>query len=137
MAHSKTLIERRSTASNLFDWFIYILFGIYALLCIYPFWYMLIYSISDPVKVSAGVYLLPQGFSLFNLQKVFELKGIASAVMMSVLRTAVGTGLTVFACSFLGYLSDGRAAFVDGLFVPYADHHHVCRRGIDIHLSDL
>jgi len=100
MAHSQVLTKRESAASNLFDWFIYILFGIDALLCIYPFWYMLIYSISDPIKVSAGVYLLPRGFSLFNLQKVFELKGIGSAVLISALRTV----LTVFACSFLGYL---------------------------------
>jgi len=65
---------------------------------------MLIYSISDPAQVSAGVYFLPKGLSLFNFQKVFQLKGIVSALVISVLRTVIGTALTVFACSFLGYL---------------------------------
>jgi putative aldouronate transport system permease protein len=89
---------------TLIDFFIYLLLGIFAFLCLYPFWYMLIYSISDPAKVSAGAYLLPKGLNFYNLKEVIQLKGISSAFIISVLRTSIGTFCTIFACSFLGYL---------------------------------
>lgn len=28
-------------------------------LCMYPFWYLIIYSLSDPAQASRGVWLLP------------------------------------------------------------------------------
>lgn len=100
----KGLIFKDSVGTVLFNCLVYLFFGLYTFICIYPFWYMFIYAISDPAKVSTGVYFLPNGVSLYNFQKVFQLKGIVSAFFMSVLRTVVGTVLTVFACSFLGYL---------------------------------
>lgn len=104
MVYNKLSNRKKSAASFFFDCFVYLLFGIYALICIYPFWYMLIYSISDPKLVTTGVYILPKGLSLFNLEKVFNLKDIGPAFIMSIVRTTVGTILTVIACSFLGYL---------------------------------
>lgn len=29
-------------------------------LCMYPFWYLIIYSLSDPAQASRGVWLLPK-----------------------------------------------------------------------------
>ena len=60
-----------------------------ALVCIYPFWYVLCYS---------------SGFTLSNYKEILTLKGFFPALGMSVLRTVVGTGLSVFCCSFLAYL---------------------------------
>jgi putative aldouronate transport system permease protein len=81
-----------------------IVLGLITLLCFYPFWYILVYSLSDATKAQAGVTFWFKGFSLNNFVKVMELKGIGSAVFVSVARTLLGTLLTVFACTFMGYL---------------------------------
>jgi len=95
---------KRTAGSIFWDVVIYVVLGLFALCCLYPFYYLLIYSISDTTQVAKGVTWLPRGFSLYNYQEVFKLKGIAGAFGMSVLRVVVGTCLTIFCCSFLGYL---------------------------------
>ena len=64
--------------------FILILFTI---ICLYPFYYIFIYSISDTIQAQGGVTLLPKGFSLIGYIKVFKLKGMLNGAVISVLRT--------------------------------------------------
>jgi len=78
--------------------------GLLTLLCLYPFWYMLIYSLSDPSEALKGVYIVPRGITMFNIIKVLELKGIGQALLISVLRTISGTAVIVMCCSFLAFL---------------------------------
>ena len=76
-----------------------------ALICIYPFWYVLCYSFSDTTAASVNPPVIhPAGFTLSNYKEILTLKGFFPALGMSVLRTVVGTGLSVFCCSFLAYL---------------------------------
>ena len=95
---------KRSTASVFWDVLIYLVLGLFAICCLYPFYYMFIYSISDTTQVLKGVSLWPRGFTLYNYIEVFKLRGIAQAFGVSVARVVVGTVLTIFGCSFLGYL---------------------------------
>lgn len=81
--------------------FILILFTI---ICLYPFYYIFIYSISDTIQAQGGVTLLPKGFSLIGYIKVFKLKGMLNGAVISVLRTGIGTALTVFCCSLFAYI---------------------------------
>lgn len=74
------------------------------IITIYPFYYIFIYSISDPIEAQKGVYLWPAGFSLEAYQKTISLNGIKDAALVSLGRTVIGTVLTVFACSFFAYL---------------------------------
>lgn len=87
-----------------FDIFNYAFFALLVILCLYPFWYMFVYSISEPSLATKGVTLLPRGFTLFNYKKVMELKGIYNAFFISVMRTVIGTALSVFLNALLGYL---------------------------------
>lgn len=91
-----------------FNIFNYTLLTVFALMCLYPFWYILIYSLSDPQQAAGGVTVWFKGFSLYNFNKVMQLKGIGSSVLVSVARTVIGTGLSVFSCSFMGYLFSKR-----------------------------
>ena len=84
---------RRSRASIFCDVLIYLFLGLFAICCVYPFYYMFIYSISDTTQVMKGVSLWPAGFTLYNYQEVFKLKGIANAFGMSTARVVVGTAL--------------------------------------------
>lgn len=77
----------------------------FTLLCVYPFWYMLIYTLSTPsiADVNTPIFL-PKGFTFFNYREIFKVEGFFHALLISVLRTVTGTCATVFSCSFLGYL---------------------------------
>lgn len=76
---------------------------LFAVTCIYPFYYMLIYSFSDPNE-AYKITILPVGFTLENYKKASAISGIGRAAIISVLRTVIGTVLTVSCCSFFGYL---------------------------------
>ncbi len=73
-------------------------------LCIYPFYYVFIYSISDPAAAQKGLTLIPKELTLSNYAQVFQLSGISGALIVSVLRTIAGTALTIICCSFFAYL---------------------------------
>ena len=67
--------------------------------------YIIIYTFSEgsQVDVKPPVFL-PRGFTLSNYKDIFELNGFFHAVLISVLRTVIGTVASVLSCSFLGYL---------------------------------
>lgn len=96
--------KKTSTADKIFNGVVYAVMILLAFMCFYPFYYVFIYSISDPTLAQQGVTLLPKGFSPINYQKVIQLDGIAQSFMISLARTVFGTAITVVACSFFAYL---------------------------------
>ncbi|MDR0455488.1 MAG: carbohydrate ABC transporter permease [Treponema sp.] len=89
----------------IFDIVNYTIFGVFTLLCILPFYYLFINTISDNDLVKRGlIKLIPRGFHLNNYVQVFKLRGLGQAALISVSRTVGGTGLTVLASAFVGYL---------------------------------
>jgi multiple sugar transport system permease protein/putative aldouronate transport system permease protein len=80
-------------------------FLIFALLCAYPFYYLIINSISaNDVSALGKVRLWPEGVHLSNYSQIFELSGLGNAAMISVARTVIGTVCSVLASAFLGYM---------------------------------
>jgi len=83
----------------------YTMFGIFTLLCVIPFYYLFINTISDNDLVKRGlIRLIPRGFHLNNYVEVFKLRGLGQAAFISLSRTLGGTALTVLASAFVGYL---------------------------------
>ena len=83
----------------------YIIFSIAALICLYPFYYILINTISaNDLSAKGDVLFWPKGFHLHNYTSAFQIPGLLQATLISVLRTVIGTSLTVFACAYLGYM---------------------------------
>jgi putative aldouronate transport system permease protein len=83
----------------------YIGFLIFALLCAYPFYYLIINSISaNDVSALGKVRLWPEGVHVSNYQQILELGGLSGAAMISVARTVIGTASTVLASAFLGFM---------------------------------
>ncbi|WPP43243.1 carbohydrate ABC transporter permease [Paenibacillus hunanensis] len=82
----------------------YTLLSLLLVVTIYPFYYIFIYSISDSFQAQSGVFLWPAGFSLESYKATLQLNGLQDAAIVSVLRTIVGTLLTVLCCSFFAYL---------------------------------
>jgi putative aldouronate transport system permease protein len=79
-------------------------FLIITLICVFPFYYIFINTISNNDLSSAGKILFyPIGIHFGNYIEVFKLKGIGQAALVSVARTVLGTILTLLGSSFLGY----------------------------------
>lgn len=82
----------------------YFFFLCFAFICIYPIYYIFIFSLSSPQEsIRGGIYLIPKGITLFNYISVTKFQGIPSAVIVSISRTILGTAVTVFSCSIFGY----------------------------------
>ena len=80
-------------------------FAIFAIICAYPFYYLIINSISaNDLSASGKVNFLPHGFQLENYVKVFQLNGLGTAAMVSLGRTVIGTICTVLASVYLGFM---------------------------------
>lgn len=87
----------------MFPIFNYAIQIVITLLCIYPFYYIVIYSISDPQQALKGIVLLPRELSFVNYMTIFRLDHIWNSFMVSVLRTVIGTVLTVVCSTWFAY----------------------------------
>lgn len=91
---------RLSTADIIFNVINYSVLGIVLLIILYPLWYILIASVSDPNLVTLGkVSILPKGFTLSGYEKVLEYKdvwiGFRNTIFYTITFTLLSTALTV------------------------------------------
>lgn len=83
----------------------YASFGLFALLCTYPFYYIFINTISaNDISSKGDIIFLPQQMHLHNYSDVFKIPGLWDATVISIARTGIGTLLTVGASAFLGFM---------------------------------
>jgi putative aldouronate transport system permease protein len=96
---------RRTAGDIVFNVINYTFFALFTLVCIFPFYYLFINTISDNQLVALGqVTLLPKGIQFENYIQVLKIEGLAEAALTSVARTVLGTVWTVGGSAFLGYL---------------------------------
>jgi putative aldouronate transport system permease protein len=90
---------------TLFHFINYTVFAVITLICVFPFYYLFINTISNNDLSSRGLVMFyPKGLHFTNYLDVFKIPGLGQAALMSVGRTVIGTVLTVAASAFLGYL---------------------------------
>ncbi|MFD0712077.1 carbohydrate ABC transporter permease [Paenibacillus sp. GCM10027626] len=82
----------------------YLLLSLITFACVYPFYYIFIYSISDPLEASRGLVFLPRGINFDNYKAMLKLPDIYSSFVISVLRAVIGTIVTVFSSSLFAYI---------------------------------
>lgn len=105
-----------------FTIFVYVLLAITLVIVIYPLYFVLVASVSDPTYVNNGTPLLyPMGFTLDGYSRVFADKRIWTGYANTLLYATAGTAVAVFVQIMAGYAlsrSDlpGRGIFM-GLFV--------------------
>ncbi|SDW20433.1 carbohydrate ABC transporter permease [Paenibacillus sp. CF384] len=93
----------KNDSSLVFDVFNYTVQILFTIMCIYPFYYILIYSFSEPQEALKGVLLIPRGFTFVNYTTIFKLDDMLHSFFISVLRTVIGTALTIACCSWFAY----------------------------------
>lgn len=82
----------------------YIIFSLFTLLCFFPFYYLMICTISDNALVEYGrITFWPKGIHFDNYIDVFKIQNLLNSVKISVLRTIIGTVVGVFATSYMAY----------------------------------
>lgn len=99
-------IKKKRTRSDItFNIINYAVFAIITLICVYPFYYMIINTISsNTLSANGDINILPKGIHFENYKQVLKLKGLSLAAGISVARTVLGTACTVFASAYLGYM---------------------------------
>ena len=104
MAKRKNKIKM-SVGDRIISVITYVIYSIFAFVCLYPFYYIAINSVSNNDLSQRGkVILYPLEFHLTNYTQVFQLRGLLNAAKVSVERTVVGTIVTVLVAAFLGYM---------------------------------
>lgn len=98
-------MRRSSKGDRIFQLFNYIHLTSFMIICIFPFYYVIINTISANNLVDMGKILFwPVGIHLSNYLNIIKLPRIGMAFSMSVARTVLGTLFAVFGSSYLGYL---------------------------------
>lgn len=84
-------------------------FVAFTFLCIFPFYYLFINTISDNDLVNRGaITLLPQGIHFQNYLALRNVSDFGDSVWVTVSRTILGTALMVLVSGFAGYLTTKR-----------------------------
>jgi putative aldouronate transport system permease protein len=96
--------EKQSPLDTGINILIYIIFGLFTLLCVFPFYYIFINTVSANDLVSLGkIVLLPRGIHFDNYAKIVQLRGLPMALFVSLSRTIPGTLLSVICTAFTAY----------------------------------
>ncbi|WP_211746114.1 carbohydrate ABC transporter permease [Paenibacillus sp. Marseille-Q4541] len=102
----------------------YIVLAVVAFSMIYPFIYILAYSLNDGKDSMLGaIYFLPRKFTLENYAQVFDNERIWRAYGITIMRTLIGTFLHVLLCTLMAYALSkrtlpGRTFFTFYIFLP-------------------
>ena len=88
---------KRTAAECIGHGIIIIILTLFAFACIYPFWHVLMYSISDSREaMTGGLFLIPRSPTLLSYSMIFKTRQIYVAYSNTILRTFLGTLLSVF-----------------------------------------
>ena len=98
-------MNRQSPGDRVVSVLTYFIYAIFAFVCAYPFYYIIINSISaNNLSERGKVLFWPMEIHFKNYERMVNIPGLMDAAKISLLRTLVGTLLTVLIAAFLGYM---------------------------------
>jgi multiple sugar transport system permease protein/putative aldouronate transport system permease protein len=99
------MTQKRSIGDYIFGFFNMSFFVVFTLLCVFPFYYLFINTISSNDLVRKGlVTFVPLGIHFENYLKLSSVNDLSAAFLVSLSRSVIGTVFTVAASGFIGYL---------------------------------
>lgn len=94
-----------SLGDRIISFITYVVYSIFSFVCVYPFYYIFINSISaNDLSDKGKVLFWPLKIHFTNYINVLKIPDLFNALQVSVARTVVGTILTVLFAAFLGYM---------------------------------
>ncbi len=89
----------------IFNFLNYTGFLIFTLICVYPFYYLIINTISaNNLSANGLVNFIPKEIHFSNYVEILKLPELPRSAMISIGRTVIGTFFTVIASGFLGFM---------------------------------
>jgi multiple sugar transport system permease protein/putative aldouronate transport system permease protein len=105
-------MHRQSFGDYLFHFFNTAFFIVFTLLCVFPFYYLFINTVSDNGLVQQGrINFFPQGFHIDNYTRLLQADEMVQSILITASRTVLGTVLMVLASALVGYLITQKEMF--------------------------
>lgn len=96
--------KKRNVEDKVVDIVIYLLCAFVLFITIYPFYYILVISFNEGIDASlGGIYWLPRKFTLDNYTNFFSDLKWLKGLVISILRTLIGTGVGVLFTTLIAY----------------------------------
>jgi putative aldouronate transport system permease protein len=94
----------RTAEDFILDSIITIVMILVVFITLYPFWYVLIQAFNDAVDATfGGIYFWPRKFTLQNFVELLGEQNWSHGIVISVMRTLIGTVLGVFCTSIVAF----------------------------------
>lgn len=91
-------------ADKIFDTFNFILLFLAMLVVVYPLYFIIIASVSEPTAINTGkVILFPVGFNTTGYNRIFAERSIWTAYRNTILYTSIGTTLNILLTMMFAY----------------------------------
>ena len=98
-------MNRQSLGDRIISVFTYVIYAFFAFACAYPFYYIIINSISaNNLSERGKVLFWPMQVHFENYTRMANIPGLLDAAKISVMRTVIGMTLTILISSFLGFM---------------------------------
>lgn len=99
-------VSKRLTKGDVtFNIINYMVFILITLICVYPFYYIFINTISANDLSQGGMILFyPRGIHFDNYSNIIRINGIGQAALISISRTVLATAATIIGSALLGFL---------------------------------
>lgn len=110
------MVNKRSALEKVFDFSNIVFMIIVFIFMVYPFIYILNYSISSQNTSRIPLYLLPSGLNLATYKYILQNKWLWNALLISVLRSTIGPLVTLIISGSAAYVLS-RKDLVGGKFV--------------------
>lgn len=98
---------KKSTGDKIFDAILYLILTVIVLCTLYPFWSQVVISLdgagTDSTAYSSGIVLLPTQLSFESYKLAFKFDALWSGYFNTIIRTALGVGLSVFFTAITAY----------------------------------
>lgn len=96
---------KRLTKDIIADIIIGFVFLMFTIICIYPFYYLIINTISaNNLSANGEILFWPKQIHFQNYRDILKISGLLEATAVSVGRTVIGTFGTVLGSAFLGFM---------------------------------
>jgi putative aldouronate transport system permease protein len=96
--------SKKNIPERLFDIALYLFLTLIFIVTFYPFWNILIISVNDATdSLRGGLFFWPRQITFASYVTIFRNPEIWSAILVTFLRTVIGTFLSLFCISMLAY----------------------------------
>lgn len=97
--------KQKALSDRVFDIISFFFLTLVMIVCVYPFWNIFIISINDATDaIRGGIYFLPRKLSFASYKDILSRVTFLHSILVTVLRTLIGTPLAVLATTALAYV---------------------------------